>query len=190
MVRVAGLMGLADAGVTAESQDGLTPTRQLAAINERAGRLLADQQRIWHDLVAGLREESIAVLDLEEVTEEEWAGLRERFADEALAVLTPIAIDPAHPFPFIGNCGMGSAAAHAEPGRGLNRARALPSKLTLHPPPGEAARYLPLEAYRALDRVSSFPLRVKSTTYFRVIPTATSRSRRRPRTSSASSRHC
>ena len=107
MVRVAGLKGLAHAGVTTQSQDGLSPARQLEAINERAGRLMADQQRIWHGLATELREQGISVLDLDEVSEADRANLRQRFADEALAVLTPIAIDPAHPFPFIPNCGMG-----------------------------------------------------------------------------------
>jgi polyphosphate kinase len=172
MVRVAGLKGLADAGVTAQSQDGLTPTQQLAAINERAGRLMAEQQRIWHDLVAQLRAETITVLDPEEVTDAEWQGLKERFADEALAVLTPIAIDPAHPFPFISNCGMGVVLQLTQRrDEDLIGLVLLPGKLDRFIRlPGSEARYLPLESLIARWADLLFPgFGVKSYGYFRII---------------------
>ncbi len=172
MVRVAGLKGLADSGVTAQSQDGLTPGQQLVAINERAGRLMAEQQRIWHGLVAELRQESISVLDAEDVTEEEWQGLRERFADEALAVLTPIAIDPAHPFPFIANCGMGVVLQLTQTrDEDLIGLVLLPGKLDRFIRlPGAEARFLPLEALIARWSDLLFPgFGVKSYGYFRII---------------------
>jgi polyphosphate kinase len=172
MVRVAGLKGLADTGVTAQSQDGLTPGQQLAAINERAGRLMADQQRIWHDLVAELRLENIAMLGPEEVTEAEWQGLKERFADEALAVLTPIAIDPAHPFPFIANCGMGVVLQLTQSrDEDLIGLVLLPGKLDRFIRlPGTEPRFLPLEALIARWADLLFPgFGVKSFGYFRII---------------------
>jgi polyphosphate kinase len=172
MVRVAGLKGLADTGVTAQSQDGLTPGQQLAAINERAGRLMTEQQRIWHDLVAELRAESIAVLEPEEVTDEEWQGLKERFVDEALAVLTPIAIDPAHPFPFIANCGMGVVLQLTQNrDEDLIGLVLLPGKLDRFIRlPGNEPRFLPLEALIARWTDLLFPgFGVKSYGYFRII---------------------
>ena len=172
MVRVAGLKGLADAGVTTESQDGLTPVQQLAAINERAGRLMAEQQRIWHDLSGQLRAEGISVLDADEVTEADWQDLRQRFADEALAVLTPIAIDPAHPFPFIANCGMGVVLQLTQ-GRDedLIGLVLLPGKIDRFIRlPGDGPRYLPLESLIARWADLFFPgFGVKGYGYFRVI---------------------
>ncbi len=172
MVRVAGLKGLAHAGVTTQSQDGLTPARQLEAINERAGRLMADQQRIWHGLATELREQGISVLDLDEVSEADRANLRQRFADEALAVLTPIAIDPAHPFPFIPNCGMGVVLQLSQ-GRDedLIGLLLLPAKLDRFVRlPGPEARYVRLESLIAHWTDLLFPgFGVKSFGYFRVI---------------------
>ncbi|HET6468911.1 MAG TPA: RNA degradosome polyphosphate kinase [Geminicoccaceae bacterium] len=107
MVRVAGLKALLTAGVTTLSQDGLTPRQQLEAINERVLRLRRDQQRGGHARVSLLRERKLEVLQVEELSPRELEWLRQYFNDEALAVLTPIAIDPAHPFPFIANTGMG-----------------------------------------------------------------------------------
>ena len=107
MVRVAGLKALARAGVDTVSADGMRPARQLEAIRERASRLMAEQQRCWIDLVGRLREKGVVISDIAELSEEDLARLRERFLAEAFAVLTPIAVDPAHPFPFIPNCGMG-----------------------------------------------------------------------------------
>ncbi len=107
MVRVAGLKALARAGVDTVSADGMRPARQLEAIRERANRLMAEQQHCWIDLVGRLREKGVVISDIAELSEEDLARLRERFLAEAFAVLTPIAVDPAHPFPFIPNCGMG-----------------------------------------------------------------------------------
>ncbi len=107
MVRVAGLKALARAGVDTVSADGMRPARQLEAIRERAARLMAEQQHCWMELVARLREAGVVISDIDELSEADLARLRQRFLSEAFAVLTPIAVDPAHPFPFIPNCGMG-----------------------------------------------------------------------------------
>ncbi len=107
MVRVAGLKALARAGVDTVSADGMRPARQLEAIRERAARLMAEQQRCWMELVARLREAGVVISDIDELSAADLARLHERFLSEAFAVLTPIAVDPAHPFPFIPNCGMG-----------------------------------------------------------------------------------
>lgn len=105
MVRVAGLRQLAASGVATLSEDGLTPEQQLLAINDRSARLIERQQRCWIELQALLREHAILNLAEQELTVEERQWLRENFLAELLPVLTPIAVDPAHPFPFIPNRG-------------------------------------------------------------------------------------
>jgi len=103
MVRVAGLQELAESGITVKSDDDLTPEQQLSAIAEVAGGLVHRQQQCWVDLQKRLRAERIFILDREALTREDRDWLRQLFIDRLLPVMTPIAIDPAHPFPFIPN---------------------------------------------------------------------------------------
>jgi polyphosphate kinase len=103
MVRVAGLMELAAGGVPIKSEDGLTPEQQLSAIAVAAGRLVQRQQRCWADLQKRLSAEGISIRDHEALTNTDRSWLRQLFVDRLLPVLTPIAIDPAHPFPLIPN---------------------------------------------------------------------------------------
>ena len=102
-VRVAGLAGQDRAGVVAPSPDGLTPSQQLAAIHERARALIDGQQHAWQDLRARLREAHLMVVDRPDLTETDKQWLEEWFMDRVFPVLTPLAVDPAHPFPFIAN---------------------------------------------------------------------------------------
>jgi polyphosphate kinase len=101
MVRVAGLKELAASGIPVKSEDGLTPERQLTAIAEAAAYLVDRQQRCWADLQKRLHAEGVSILDHDALTSNDRAWLRQLFIDRLLPVLTPIAIDPAHPFPFI-----------------------------------------------------------------------------------------
>jgi polyphosphate kinase len=103
MVRVAGLQELAESGITVKSDDGLTPEQQLSAIAEVAAGLVHRQQRCWVDLQKRLHAEHIFTLGQETLTGEDREWLRQFFIDRLLPVMTPIAIDPAHPFPFIPN---------------------------------------------------------------------------------------
>src|SRR5215472_6279386 len=103
MVRVAGLQELAESGITVKSDDGLTPEHQLTAIAEVAGGLVDCQQRCWSDVQKRLREEHIFIFGHEGLTLDDHCWLRQLFVDRLLPVMTPIAIDPAHPFPFIPN---------------------------------------------------------------------------------------
>ena len=105
MVRVAGLKGQVRAGVASLSDDGLTPEQQIAAISLEAESLMHKQQECWQELRRELAANGINVLgkgDLLE-TDRQWAV--DYFMDQIFPVLTPIAIDPAHPFPFIPNRG-------------------------------------------------------------------------------------
>ncbi|OHB30144.1 MAG: RNA degradosome polyphosphate kinase [Phenylobacterium sp. RIFCSPHIGHO2_01_FULL_69_31] len=103
MVRVAGLKAQVREGVRAVSQDGLTAAEQLLRVNEVAADLMGDQQTRWRELCAELAGEGLRYVSASEVTPAERAGLEERFLTELFPVLTPLAIDPAHPFPFIPN---------------------------------------------------------------------------------------
>ena len=105
MVRVAGLKGQQLEEVEERSADGLTPSQQLAAIGREADGLTASQQEVWSSLKDQLRGAGLSVLGPEEIGEEEGAWLDRHFADHVYPIITPQAIDPAHPFPFIPNTG-------------------------------------------------------------------------------------
>jgi polyphosphate kinase len=106
MVRVAGLKGQVEAGVTQPSDDGLTPAQQLVAVHRRAAMLMATQQTVWLELVVELRKAGVSVVGAAELTADDRDWLARRFAEQIFPVLTPLAIDPAHPFPFIANKGL------------------------------------------------------------------------------------
>src|SRR5579863_9798790 len=105
-VRVAGLIGQAKAGVTALSPDGRTPAQQLAEIKIRAEALLAEQQRVWRELRGLLRDAGLEVCEPEGLSVDDIKWLDAWFMERVFPVLTPLAIDPAHPFPFIPNMGL------------------------------------------------------------------------------------
>ena len=105
MVRVAGLKGQMLQEVDTRSPDGLTVAQQLAGITERADRLMDAQQRVWSTLRRALTDVGIDVLNLSDIREDETAWLERFFREQVFAVLTPQALDPAHPFPFIPNKG-------------------------------------------------------------------------------------
>jgi polyphosphate kinase len=105
MVRVAGLVGQIHAGVNAQSQDGLTPPEQIKKINEVVTELTAHQQRNWAVLRREMEAAGILIVDPEKLKGGERKWLREHFLNHIFPILTPIAIDPSHPFPFIPNKG-------------------------------------------------------------------------------------
>jgi polyphosphate kinase len=109
MVRVAGLKGQHLAGIKTLSQDGLTPAQQLEAIQERAGRLMEAQQVRWLALRRQLAEVGITVVEPTDLEPGDRTWLEERFMADLFPVLTPLAMDPAHPFPFVANRGFGLA---------------------------------------------------------------------------------
>lgn len=102
-VRVAGLVGQERAGIIPSSPDGLTPGQQLVAIHARAAALTESQHAAWRQLRTELRSAGISVVRLEELSESDRRWLESWFLERVFPVLTPLAVDPAHPFPFIAN---------------------------------------------------------------------------------------
>lgn len=105
MVRVAGLMGQQLQRVEAHSADGLTPGQQLAAISAEAEILADSQQSVWIDIRTQLAEIDIHVLEADAIEGETQEWLEKHFREQIFPILTPQALDPAHPFPFIHNQG-------------------------------------------------------------------------------------
>src|SRR6266478_1103502 len=147
MVRVAGLKELATSGLPVKSDDGLTPDQQLAAITEIAGGLVQRQQRCWADLQQRLRAQAVSILDHEALTGDDRGWLRQLFIDRLLPVLTPIAIDPAHPFPFIPNRALAMVVElRREDGSQINALVLVPERVERFIRlPGEQARFILVE---------------------------------------------
>ena len=107
MIRVAGLVGQVQRGLGEPSIDGRSPGQQLAAIREKLAELSALQQDIWRNLRASLAAADIHVADEERVKPAAHRWLKAYFLEEILPIITPQALDPAHPFPFVQNGGTG-----------------------------------------------------------------------------------
>ena len=105
-VRVAGLVVQVREALNTRSPDGRTPGQQLVAVEDRARLLLAEQQRIWTELRAALHGAGVSVLTTGSLDDADRAWLDTCFMERIFPVLTPLAIDPAHPFPFIPNMGL------------------------------------------------------------------------------------
>ncbi|SDB45984.1 RNA degradosome polyphosphate kinase [Bauldia litoralis] len=106
MVRVAGLIGQQRRGISMISDDGQSLSEQLVHIGEAVSKLANDQQAIWADLRRELADEGIVLVEASQITAEEHDWLEEHFLESVFPTLTPLAIDPAHPFPFIPNLGL------------------------------------------------------------------------------------
>lgn len=106
MVRVAGLRGQILEGIDERSVDGLTPTQQLDAIKAEADALMREQQVQWRTLRDLLAKADLQVLEADQIDADASESLRKYFLDQIFPVLTPQALDPAHPFPFIPNLGL------------------------------------------------------------------------------------
>jgi len=173
MVRVAGLKGQVAAGVKELSAEGLTPAQQLNAVNQRIIELMSDQQSMWRQLKRELRDAGIAVVDPDELTEAERAWLEAKFLDDIFPILTPIAVDPAHPFPFIPNLGFSLALQlhDLEKGTHLDALVPLPAQLDRFIRlPGSDIRFIQLEkaVLTFIDKLFP-PFQVKAHGVFRIL---------------------
>jgi polyphosphate kinase len=160
MVRVAGLKGQHLAGIKTLSQDGLTPAQQLDAIRQRAGKLMGDQQVTWLALRQQLAEAGISVIEPTDLEPGDRGWLEHRFMAEVFPVLTPLALDPAHPFPFVANRGFGLALEleRVSDSVRLQALTLIPSSIDRFVRlPGSQVRFLPIEQTLALFLDHLFP---------------------------------
>ena len=172
-VRVAGLRELAMAGNTTPAADGLTPAEQLSLIHEDARNLLRAQQRVLATLLTKMKTEGIAVLRRKNLTEADREHLQEAFLSNVFPVLSPLAIDPAHPFPFIPNTGYALALQleRTKDKRPLQALLPIPAQINRFIAlPGKGDRFLPLEELLLLSIERLFPgYKLKEHFEFRVL---------------------
>ena len=161
MVRVAGLKGMVNAQISTASDDGLAPAQQIARVDQEAGMLIADQQAIWAGLRNELRQTGISVLDPDELSDTDRAWLDREFAEQIFPILTPLALDPAHPFPFIPNLAFTLALqlTRKRDGKQMTALLPIPSQLQrfIRLPNGKQARFLSLENVVGLYLDRLFP---------------------------------
>jgi polyphosphate kinase len=177
MVRVAGLKGQQLLDVEARSADGLTPSQQLGAITAEADALLASQENVWRDIRHALADTGIQVLGSSKIDvvlmPEEIRWLETHFREQIFPVITPQALDPAHPFPFIPNKGLAVMfdlvrISDDEPIRELVMVPSGMSRFVRMP--GERARYVAVESMIKRFSAMLFPgYRVDGAAEFRVL---------------------
>ena len=159
-VRVAGLLGQAESGLTVRSADGLTPQQALARIRDRVLALTAAQSRLWkRELRPGLAAEGITVGGIEDLSEKDLKELDRRFHREIYPVLTPLAVGPGQPFPYISGLSLSLAIFAEDPETGEERfARVkIPEALPRFYEVGARGLYVPLEQLIAHFLPSLFP---------------------------------
>ncbi|HET6680924.1 MAG TPA: polyphosphate kinase 1 [Gemmatimonadaceae bacterium] len=160
MVRVAGLRRQVAAGVMATAADGIPPTAQLVAIDARVRELLALQRRCLHDeILPALSEHGVRLVRVSDLTSAEWQTVDEFFERDVFPVLTPLAVDPGHPFPYISNLSLSLAVSLRDPDLGTDHfarvkvPRSLPRWVSF----GRGHHRIPLEEVIGANLGALFP---------------------------------
>jgi polyphosphate kinase len=182
MVRVASLKSQLEAGVTTLSDDGLTPKQQLEAIHEKLRPLLDRQQAHYREhLKQQLAEHGVHLLDYQRLNKQQKSWVNNYFQTAIFPVLTPLAVDPAHPFPFMSNLSLNVAALIRDPDTGqqqfarvkvpqknLPRFVEIPTQLTSRQP-APVFTAVPLEQVVAFNLQLLFPgMQIEGHYFFRV----------------------
>lgn len=178
MVRAAGVYGQIRAGVSTTSQDGLTPKQQLAAINKFAAGLIAGKLEAWRELKSELAAVGLHVVQPEDLQKHDKDFLEKQFLAHVFPILTPIAADPAHPFPFILNKGLtiGVEMMRRSDQKVLNGLIPIPSQLDrfvrlgVDPDKPKEIRFIQLESVIGMFLTELFSgFEIKSQGAFRVL---------------------
>ncbi|MGB1504263.1 MAG: polyphosphate kinase 1 [Acidimicrobiales bacterium] len=159
-VRVSGLFDQAAAGVTSPSPDGLLPGEQLTMIRDVVRSLVAEQARRLQDsIVSQLMAAGIKLVEWRDLTDAERLGLTEHFRDRIFPILTPLAVDPGHPFPYVSDLSLNLAVVVRDPveSRELFARVKVPNTLLRWTRVGEDHRYVPLEQVIAAHLDELFP---------------------------------
>ena len=162
MVRVAGLHGQKLAGVDKRSQEDMTPAQQLDKILARTNELMTRQQNSWLTILEEMKAHNIEVVGSHDIPQENEEWLESYFLSDVLPVLTPLAIDPAHPFPFIPNLGFALVLqmSRLTDGKKMNALLPLPQQLKRFiklPTNADKTVFLPLENLVSLYLERIFP---------------------------------
>src|SRR6266508_4619334 len=172
MVRVSGLRDQVEAGIGTRGSDGWTPSETLEAIAKHIGPAIEQQVRVFLDeIVPAMAEAGIRIADMSELGKQDREFLRDYFQREVYPVLTPLAVDPSHPFPYISNLSLSLAVTVRDPGTTRDRfARVkVPGILPRFVPLGDGATFVPLEQvvtshldklFPGMDVVEAHPFRV------------------------------
>ena len=165
MVRVASLKSQVEAGVATQSEDGKTPLEQLLTIREKLIPLLQQQQDHYRRQIKnGLREHNVQLLDYKQLNKGQRDWVRSYFQTSVFPVLTPLAVDPAHPFPFVSNLSLNVAAVIRDPETGQQQfarvkvpQKNLPRFVSI-PPKLSGSRQKPIHTAIPQEQVIAFNL--------------------------------
>lgn len=140
MIRVSALQAQRAEGIAEVAMDGLTPTEALARVGKRVDELMTDVRACWHHLHSQLRREGIEVTRYEQLSVAEKQFLNDYFENEIFPILTPLAVDPGHPFPHISNLSLNMAIVIRDPVTGENQFARMKvpgvlARLVICPPP-------------------------------------------------------
>ena len=172
MVRVAGLRRQLAAGMQAAAPDGLSAADQLEAIRVRVADLIARQQSALHDeILPELQNHGVKLVHMDELSADEYQKIDEFFESQVFPVLTPLAVDPSHPFPYISNLSLSLAVQLKHPETGAEEfARVkVPKSLPRWVPTGVEHRFVPLERLIEGNLSALFPgMEIVGSNAFRV----------------------
>lgn len=160
MVRVAGLRRQIAAGVHVLSPDGMSPAETLAAITRRVSELMRVQRALLYDtLLPTLAKHGVTLVSIDDLTSAEWQTVDEFFEAQVFPVLTPLAVDPGHPFPYISNLSLSLAVQIHDPAsKAVRFARVkVPKSLPRWIPFGRGNTFIPLEQVIGANLGALFP---------------------------------